>query len=116
MTAQATQYIATFAFQPMDATGVSVTAGTSAAASEIAPAPKQYNNAKLRQVRVINSDTTIAAYIRFGGSTVAANTTDSILIPANDIEVFTLPAGVTHVSYITASGTAALNFCIGEGV
>ena len=112
-----TSFSTTFPFCPQDEATVLVTAATGAQTISLAPVPKSSNSLQ-RQVRVVNKSSTIEAQIRFGTSAAmgAATLTTSIPIPANDIEIFTLPANVTHVSVITGSSTAVLAFSIGAGV
>lgn len=67
-------------------------------------------------VRVYNAGTT-AGFITFGtASTVTAALATSMPIPPGAVEMFTLPAGITYVAGISASGAPTLYFTTGQGI
>lgn len=63
-------------------------------------------------IRIYNAGTA-TVFVKFGGSSVTAATTD-MPIPAGVVETFRTGT-LTHVAAITASGTATLYVTSGEG-
>lgn len=53
-------------------------------------------------------------YIKFGDSTVTAAATDTLVL-GGTAEIFTIPAGKTHVSALAATTTVAVNITSGAG-
>lgn len=66
-------------------------------------------------VRVLNNGSE-AVFINFGtSSAVTATLAAGIPIPPGIPEAFCVPAGITHVAGITASGAATIYFTTGQG-
>lgn len=69
-----------------------------------------------RQVMITSAATSALAFIAFGDSTVAATVAASCPILAGTAQVFTVPAGATHIAAITGATTATLYVTSGDGV
>lgn len=65
-------------------------------------------------VRVYN-DGPDTVFVQFGGSSVAA-TTSNMPVPSGAIETFSIGPKITHMAGITASGTATVYVTAGEGL
>lgn len=66
-------------------------------------------------VRIVNAGAS-TAFVKFGGSTVEAATTDMPILPGT-VEIFDLPESATYMAGICASGlTATLYATTGQGV
>lgn len=97
------------AFQSEGST-VNLTAGVATGNVALTAAPNG------GEVRICNLGT-VPAFINFGtSSAVTAALATSIPIPAGAVEIFTLPATVTYLAAITASGTTALYATTGKGM
>lgn len=94
-----------FAFYPIS-NGANLALSTSAsAATALGNAP---------QVRFANTGT-VNVYLRFGGASVAATSTDMTIQPGVT-EIYTIPEGATHFSAMAAAGTPTLNYTLGRGL
>jgi hypothetical protein len=67
-------------------------------------------------VRCFNESVTGAEiiYVKFGDVSVVATNAD-IGMPAGALEVFSRPEGATHMSLLSATGTPAMNYQVGQG-
>jgi ABC-type transport system involved in Fe-S cluster assembly fused permease/ATPase subunit len=93
------------------ASGVTVSATTSAQNSSL-PNKSAGNN----QLRVVNMTQSIA-FLNFGGTavTAVAASTALVMLPMT-VEVYTIDATVTNVSYALQAGSGSLSFMWGEGI
>lgn len=101
-------------FSPSPGGTITAAAGVTAAASMLGAMPRTGPF----QVRIENPGSTEVCF-KFGDSTVQAALTDHA-IPGGAIEVLTVQnpqaRPVTHVSVITASGSASPKFTVGIGL
>lgn len=88
---------------------VNIAATTTAASVAL----NKRNDAESCQVEIYNAGSA-TVFIRKGDSTVTA-TTSSRPLPAGAMVIDSVGSGVTHLSAITASGTATVYFTTGEG-
>jgi len=98
-------------FLPDKAVTVTVSATTSSSRGAITFAGSK---ATFPQARVYNAGS-VAVFVEFGSSTVAATTADMPIAPGA-VEVFTLEDGDTHMAAITASSSASVYVTAGRGV
>jgi hypothetical protein len=68
-------------------------------------------------VRLCNESGTAGEiiYAKWGDVSVVATNAD-VAIPPGAIELFKRPEGATHMSLISATGTPAMNYQVGEGL
>jgi hypothetical protein len=96
-------------FTPIGATVVlSVTTSSANAARTM------INNPGGAELRVVNSGS-VAAFVEFGGGSVAATTTASFPILPGTGELFGINPLATHVAAITSSGSTTLHLTTGRG-
>ena len=93
-------------FNPTDQGSVTVSAGTTSAATALV--------GRTSDVMVTNNGTEIV-YIRFGQSTVAATVAASLPIRPESQQVIRKDSNDTHVATITSSSTSSIIFSTGVG-
>jgi hypothetical protein len=68
-----------------------------------------------RQALLTNVSTTINVFAAFGGATVTASATASMIVPPSGSRLVTIPDGATYIAGIAASGTPSLYITEGYG-
>ena len=86
----------------------------SLSATASAPTPTAFTPSK-GKIRIRNTGT-VDVFVRSGiGTTDATATTSHTCIGAGHTEAFSVPTNHTHISAITASGTATVYVTVGDG-
>jgi hypothetical protein len=106
--------------RPFVATGntVTVAATGTSAATALLPLPRSGNPELPATCRVVNGGAGVA-FIKFGlvGDVATVTGDTSLPMPSGNTEVFSVPAGATHIiTIVAAAGTATLYATPGQGV
>ena len=102
-----------YAFWPFQGGGGKRITATSTTSSGEVPGTQAVKNLRL----LVTNDGNVTAYVRFGQSTVTADTNCMALLPGTS-QVFTAPftgPGTLYFAAITVAGTTGVQVTAGEG-